>query len=105
MESFEACATREVKEETNLDIVNVRLGTTVNAVSKDHGYHYVVVVMVADVADPEAEPQNMEPEKCEGWSWHSWSSLPTPTYISVVAAKQQADFDPFAAAGAAKELT
>ncbi|KAE9395847.1 hypothetical protein BT96DRAFT_1021756 [Gymnopus androsaceus JB14] len=42
-ESFEACAAREVLEETNITIKNVRFLTATNDVMAAEGKHYVTV--------------------------------------------------------------
>ena len=28
----------------------------------------------------QAQPRNMEPHLCEGWSWMSWTKIPEPTF-------------------------
>ena len=73
-ESFEDCARREVKEETDLGIVNVRFLTAVNSVLKVEEKHYVTVFMVGEM-EGEGEPVLMEPEKCEGWFWVEWEEM------------------------------
>jgi hypothetical protein len=35
----------------------------------------IVLFMIGETSN---EPQTMEPEKCHGWEWHEWSSLPVP---------------------------
>ena len=41
------------------------------------------------------EPENLEPDKCEGWSWVHWSEpLPAPLFTSLAIAKEQ-NVDPF----------
>ncbi|KAK5125970.1 hypothetical protein LTR85_011325 [Meristemomyces frigidus] len=78
-ESFEQCAAREVKEETGLDVHDVRFFTATNSVFKDTGKHYVTIFMTAitnleeDGSEPEA--QLMEPDKCEGWKWQTFGEL------------------------------
>ena len=79
-ESWADCAAREVLEETGLVVTNLCHGTVINAVDAATNYHYVVIFMIADAA-PGAEPENLEPSKCEGWSWHRWGTpLPTPVF-------------------------
>ncbi|KAI3763915.1 hypothetical protein L2E82_13913 [Cichorium intybus] len=78
-ESFEECAAREVKEETGLDIKNIELLTTTNNVLSDK-VHLVAVFMRAFLSDPEQTPQNLEPDKCEGWVWHDLKNLPEPMF-------------------------
>ena len=97
-ESWAACAAREVKEETGLDLVRVRVGTVLNVVDEPSEYHYMVVFMVGD-AVAGATPINAEPDKCAGWVWHRWSEeLPKPLFRTLHEARKVA-FDPFAAGG------
>ena len=28
-------------------------------------------------------PQNLEPDKCEGWEWRDWGSLPQPLFMGL----------------------
>jgi 8-oxo-dGTP diphosphatase len=67
-ESWAECAFRELKEETGLDFPH-RLfqfvGAT-NDVLEDR--HYVTLYMGVE-AEFEDEPENLEPDKCEGWDW------------------------------------
>ncbi|KIK63537.1 hypothetical protein GYMLUDRAFT_162350 [Collybiopsis luxurians FD-317 M1] len=61
-ETFEACAAREVLEETSLEIRNVRFLTATNDIMVDEGKHYVTIFV-------------LEPEKCETWEWVTWEEL------------------------------
>lgn len=81
-ESFEECAVREVKEETGLEIANVELLTVTNNLflEEPKPYHYVTIFMRSIPADAYQEPQNMEPEKCDGWDWYGWDDLPQPLF-------------------------
>ncbi|KAF9072852.1 NUDIX hydrolase domain-like protein [Rhodocollybia butyracea] len=74
-ESFEDCAAREVIEETNLKIKNVRFLTATNDVMEAEGKHYVTIWVACEIVDPEAEPENCEPEKCEKWEWVEWEEV------------------------------
>jgi len=78
-ESFEACACREVREETGLEIENIRPGTFTNDLFADEGKHYVTLFMLADA--PRGEPRVCEPEKCETWAWFSTNALPRPLFL------------------------
>ena len=56
-ESFEACAAREVLEETGLTITNLRFLTTINNVMKDEGKHYVTILMGCTAAGEDPMPK------------------------------------------------
>ncbi|ONK66258.1 uncharacterized protein A4U43_C06F5850 [Asparagus officinalis] len=81
-ESFEECASREVKEETGLDIQKIEVMTVVNSVQPDaqRPSHFVTVIVRAVLSDPGQIPVNVEPDKCSGWAWHEWDSLPDPLF-------------------------
>ena len=70
-ESWETCAMREIKEEANLLIDNVKFLTATNDIYIDGNpdKHYVTIFMEADVAPDSPPLVNMEPEKCETWKW------------------------------------
>lgn len=80
MESFEECAKREVREETGMEIENIRFLRLMNF--KDHApKHYVDIALMADWQS--GEPRVMEPEKCEGWNWYDPDQLPTPQFGTI----------------------
>ncbi|PWA86044.1 NUDIX hydrolase domain-like protein (chloroplast) [Artemisia annua] len=78
-ESFEECAAREVKEETGLDIKDIELLTATNNLLSD-SVHMVAIYMRAHLLDPNQTPQNIEPEKCEGWEWYDLKNFPEPMF-------------------------
>ncbi|KAG3098792.1 hypothetical protein PI124_g16102 [Phytophthora idaei] len=73
-ESWEECALREVKEETDLDLKEAKFATVTNDPMENEGKHYITILMQA-VVDDEQTVRNMEPNKCEGWSWVPWADL------------------------------
>ncbi|KAI3297400.1 hypothetical protein DTO002I6_3152 [Penicillium roqueforti] len=73
-ESFETCAIRETLEETGLKIQDVRFLTATNSILKAENKHYITIFMGA-VCEDGAEPQVIEPDRCEGWEWISWDEL------------------------------
>lgn len=81
-ESFEECAAREVKEETGLDIENIEFLTVRNNVvlNEPKPAHFVAIFMRAFLADANQFPENLEPEKCDGWEWYDWENLPKPLF-------------------------
>lgn len=83
MESFDQCARREVLEETGMEIQNIRFlfaGNTIHFAPK----HFVNIGLVADWKAN--EPQNLEPDKCEGWAWYGLDDIPQPVmYTNLLA--------------------
>ncbi|KAI3796214.1 hypothetical protein L1987_38880 [Smallanthus sonchifolius] len=92
-ESFEECAAREVKEETGLDIKNIELLTATNNILSDT-VHLVIIYMRARLSDPDQIPQNIEPDKCEGWDWYDLNNVPERTF-GPLRAMLQGGFNPF----------
>lgn len=76
-ESWAECAVREVKEETNLDVVNLNFFHVTNDpnISGNANKHYITIFMRAGVASDSAELQNLEPHKCESWEWKPWDEI------------------------------
>ncbi|KAL8257241.1 hypothetical protein R6Q59_029282 [Mikania micrantha] len=91
-ESYEECAAREVKEETGLDIKNIEL-LSPNNIYYD-AMHLNVTYMRAHLSDPNQTPQNIEPDKCEGWEWYDLNNLPEPMF-EPLREMLQGGFDPF----------
>lgn len=77
-ESVAACATREVREETGLEIDNVAPAPYTSDVFASEGKHYVTLFVVA--RSDAGDPVTCEPEKCTGWQWFPWSALPSPLF-------------------------
>lgn len=76
-ETVEACARRELLEETGLSLIDWRPAPYTSDVFPDAGRHYVTLFVQARC---EGEPQRLEPERCEGWQWCRWSALPQPLF-------------------------
>ena len=80
-ETWEECVLREVKEECgeNLKIEinyfseNRKEFFVTNDIMPKYGIHYITIFMVARWVS--GEPENAEPEKCEGWSWVDYETL------------------------------
>jgi 8-oxo-dGTP diphosphatase len=81
-ESWEGCAAREVKEETGLSIQNIKFASVVNSImqNENQSSHYVTIFMHAELCNPIDEPQNLEPDKCDGWEWVDWPNIPRPIF-------------------------
>lgn len=80
-EEIEDCAIRETKEETDVDIKNVKIVKVINSIYKADNDHYVTIWVVADYAG--GEVKDMEPTKAEGWDWYAWDKLPRPYFLPV----------------------
>ena len=71
-EALETTAVRETFEETGIT-VDPAAATVVfwdNAIDVDNHYHYVTGFVVCNAG--QQEPQNLEPQKCDGWEWRRW---------------------------------
>ena len=78
-ESFEDTARREVKEETGLDITNIRFGAVTNDHFVDEDKHYVTVWMLSDWQS--GLEAITEPDKCLKQEWHTFDNLPYPLFL------------------------
>eukprot|EP01041_Mallomonas_annulata_P008640 gene8640-17822_t len=76
-ESWSCCASREVKEETDLTIENVIYKTITNdiAICGNPLKHYITIFMSGEVIESSPSLKNMEPDKCDGWEWMPSSKL------------------------------
>lgn len=80
-ESWGDCARREVREETGLSLAAPRFAGVTNDIFDAHAKHYVTIFMEAQALSGDA--RRLEPDKCEGWSWFSWSALPAPLFLPI----------------------
>ena len=78
-ETLEACAQREVLEETGLQIANLRQYAVTNDIFWEAEKHYVTITMIADYTA--GEPQLLEPHKCAGWQWFPVDQLPKNLFL------------------------
>jgi len=82
-ESFQECCSREVLEETGIEIGEVEPIHFSNSLFNKEDLHYVTLFFSVYV-DVDVQPQNMEPDKCEGWKWFSTTEpLPRPLFGSL----------------------
>lgn len=75
-ETFFEGAKREVKEETNLDIDNLRLFGAADDIQSDR--HYITMHVIAEAF--KGEPKVMEPESEDEWRWFPLNDLPDNLY-------------------------
>jgi len=81
-ESIEACARRELFEETGLSIIDMRKGPFTNDFFEAEKKHYVTLFIIAEQTT--GTPCVKEPDKCECWDWFSWSQMPKPHFLPIV---------------------
>lgn len=79
-ESFADAARREVREETGLEITNIRFQVLGNFTDWPPD-QYIHVGLVADAVGGAA--RLMEPDKCAGWEWFDLDRLPSPLLKTV----------------------
>jgi len=73
-ETFEDCASREVCEETGLEVRDLQFLTATNDPMGSER-HYVTIFMVCRLASEKAMPQVLEPDKCQAWEWVGWDTM------------------------------
>ncbi|DAZ96197.1 TPA: hypothetical protein N0F65_012387 [Lagenidium giganteum] len=81
-ESWEECGSREVKEETDIDMKDLRFAYVTNDPMEEEDKHYITIFLHAVVPSGQV-PRNMEPNKCEGWIWEPWQQLRAATNLFV----------------------
>lgn len=80
-EAIEACALREVEEETGIHIKNLRYGPFTNDIFEAEDKHYVTLYVLADYLS--GIPEVREPDKCGQWGWYDWHQLPEPLFVPI----------------------
>ena len=91
-ESWENCARREVLEETDLTVGNLKFSTATNDIFEKENKHYITIFMIADSFS--GELKIMEPDKCEKWKWFEWDKLPENLFVPIRNLKKQ-EYSPF----------
>ncbi len=77
-EALEACAKREIKEESGMEVENLRFVTLFNSF-RYPPKHFLAIGMVA--AWVSGEPQVYPDEKISEWGWFAFDGLPEPMFI------------------------
>ena len=91
-ETWEDCVQKEIKEEVDIEVKNIRFGAVTNDIFTKESKHYITIFMLTDYAS--GEVKTMEPEKCEKWEWFEWDKLPNPRFIPLQNLLKQ-NFNPF----------
>ncbi len=77
-EGWEDCAKREVREETGLEITNVRFLAATNDLFLSDNMHYTTIWMESDWLA--GEPAILEPDKLIKLDWRTFQTLPSPLF-------------------------
>ena len=83
MESFQACAAREVLEETGIEIGPLHFLRVLNS-TEYAPKHYVDLAFVAQWQA--GEPEVREPDKVERWDWYDFNDIPPPLFAMLPSA-------------------
>jgi 8-oxo-dGTP diphosphatase len=78
-ESLADTAKREAKEETGLEVTNVRFGAYTNDFFAKENKHYITIWAVCDYLS--GEEKITEPDKCTAQSWQTFDNLPLPLFV------------------------
>ncbi|MEP6710565.1 MAG: NUDIX domain-containing protein, partial [Candidatus Saccharibacteria bacterium] len=76
----EEAAVREIKEETNMDITNVRFAAISNNILKDKNVHSITIWMMSDWGA--GDPTITEPDKFIDQKWVDFDILPSPLFLA-----------------------
>jgi 8-oxo-dGTP diphosphatase len=79
-ESAEACALRELDEESGVEAANPRLIAETDDVFPE-GVRYRTLFVRVDWAG--GEPIVREPDACAHWAWFPWDDPPEPLFLPV----------------------
>jgi len=80
-ESIETCAKRELQEETGLIAISLQEGPWVENIMEEGQKHYITIFVFIDQFI--GRPALLEPNKCEGWEWFTWETLPEPLFSPI----------------------
>ena len=75
-ESFEACASRELYEETGIFLSPSQFTVvdTLNCIMPEYGKHHVTIILQT-VLPEDCKPQVKEPNKCKEWRLVYWNQI------------------------------
>ena len=79
-ETVRQTAVREVKEETDIDIADVKFRGITSDLFEDSGKHYITLWMEAHYLS--GEPKVNAPYEMSTLDWFSWEALPSPLFLS-----------------------
>jgi 8-oxo-dGTP diphosphatase len=82
MENLEQCAKRETKEETGMEIDNIKFLTLTNDFFIKENKHYITIFMTAEIEENQ-EPKIMEPDKCDRWDFFYTNDMPSPLFSPI----------------------
>lgn len=80
-ETPEECAIRETKEETGLDISEVKRGPWLSDFFPENNAQYITLFMIGRYSG--GEPELREKDKCKTWGWFSYRDLPNPLFLPI----------------------
>ena len=78
-ESPEECAIREVKEETDIDITDIKFKAITNDVFSSEGKHYVTIWMEGSYSA--GNPIVNDTDEIAEVKWFAWNSLPQVLFL------------------------
>ena len=78
-ETPEECALREAKEETNLEIQNIRFRALTNDIFEAEGLHYITIWMAGTYAG--GEPIVNAAYEMSAVGWFAWKELPEELFL------------------------
>jgi 8-oxo-dGTP diphosphatase len=91
-ESPEECAVRETKEETGVDIANVRALGYTNDLFEISGLHYITLWMAGEYESGEAVVA--APYEASQVGWYAWDALPDPLFLPLKQLLQGKSYPP-----------
>ena len=78
-ETIEACAAREMLEETGLVYTNIKIAAIASHFFAHEDKHFVAIYCLGRIT---GEPQVMEPDKIDSWQFFDdWNDMPLPVFV------------------------